>query len=51
MTRFDLGDAEWLVIEPLLPKTGRGPARRDDRVILYGLLYILRKSRAMARSS
>ena len=42
MARFDLSDNEWAVIEPLLPKKGRGPARRDDRVILNGIFYILR---------
>ncbi len=42
MARFDLSDEEWRVIEPLLPRKGRGPARRDDRVILNGIFYILR---------
>ena len=31
MARFDLSDEEWAVIEPLLPKQGRGPQRKDDR--------------------
>lgn len=42
MARFDLTDTEWAVIEPILPKRGRGPARRDDRIILNGIFYILR---------
>jgi transposase len=42
VARFDLSDAEWLAIEPLLPKKGRGPAHRDNRVILNGIFYILR---------
>ena len=42
MARFDLSDDEWAVIEPLLPKKGRGPARRDDRTVLNGIFYILR---------
>ena len=42
MGRFDLTDHEWSIIEPLLPKRGRGPQRRDDRVILNGIFYILR---------
>ena len=42
MTRFDLTDEEWTVIRPLLPKQGRGPARKDDRKILNGIFYILR---------
>ena len=42
MTRFDLSDDEWAVIEPLLPKKGRGPARKNDRTVLNGIFYILR---------
>ena len=40
--RFDLTDEEWAVIEPHLPKGGRGPARVDDRRVLNGIFYILR---------
>jgi len=40
--RFDLSDEEWAVIEPLLPKGGRGPRRVDDRRVLNGIFYILR---------
>ena len=40
--RFDLSDEEWAVIEPLLPKGGRGPKRVDDRRGLNGIFYILR---------
>jgi len=42
MARFDLSDEEWAVIAPLLPKRGRGPARKDDRRVLNGIFYILR---------
>jgi transposase len=42
MARFDLSDEEWAVIEPLLPKKGRGPARKDDRTVLNCICYILR---------
>ena len=42
MARFDLTDEEWTVIEPLLPKPGRGPRRQDDRRVLNGMFYILR---------
>lgn len=42
MARFDLSDEEWVVIEPLLPKDGRGPKRKDDRKVLNGIFYILR---------
>ena len=38
--RFDLSDEEWAVIEPLLPKAGRGPKRVDDRRVLNGIFYI-----------
>ncbi len=40
--RFYLSDEEWAVIEPLLPKGGRGPKRVDDRRVLNGIFYILR---------
>jgi transposase len=40
--RFDLSDEEWVVIEPLLPKGGRGPKRVDDRRIVNGIFYIPR---------
>ncbi len=36
MAQFDLSDEEWAVIEPLLPKQGRGPKRQDDRRVLNG---------------
>ena len=42
MARFGLSDEEWAVIEPLLPKKGRGPTRKDDRMVLNGIFYILR---------
>ena len=42
MGRFDLSDAEWAVIEPLLPNKARGVARVDDRRVLNGIFYILR---------
>lgn len=42
MARFDLSDAEWRIIEPLLPDKPRGVARVDDRRVLNGIFYILR---------
>ena len=42
MGRFDLTDAEWAVISPLLPQPGRGPTRKDDRLVLNGVFYVLR---------
>jgi len=42
MARFDLHDTEWAIIAPLLPKQGRGPLRKDDRLVLNGIFYVLR---------
>jgi transposase len=45
MARFDLTDAEWAIVAPLLPgaegkKNGR--PRLDDRKVLNGIFFILR---------
>jgi len=40
--RFDLSDAEWAIIEPMLPQDVRGKARVDDRRVLNGIFYMLR---------
>ena len=40
MARFDLTDAEWAVIEPLLPTDVRGKERVDDRRVLSGIIYV-----------
>jgi len=37
MARFDRTDAEWAVIEPLLPTDARAKARVDDRRVLNGI--------------
>ena len=42
MVRFDLSDAEWGQIAPLLPNKPRGVPRVDDRRVLNGIFYILR---------
>jgi len=42
MARFDLTDAEWLVISPLLPNKPRGVPRTDDRRVLNGIFWTLR---------
>jgi hypothetical protein len=45
MARFDLTDAEWTVIAPLLPGAeGRknGRPRPDDRKVLNGIFFVLR---------
>ena len=45
MARFDLTDAEWSIIAPLLPGAeGRknGRPRPDDRKVLNGIFFVLR---------
>lgn len=42
MSRFDLTDEEWAIIEPLLPNKPRGVPRVDDRRILNGIFFVLR---------
>ena len=42
MARFDLSDAEWSLIAPLLPEAGRGAARVDDRRVVNGIFFVLR---------
>jgi transposase len=38
MSRYDLTDFEWRVIEPLLPNKPRGVPRVDDRRVLNGII-------------
>ncbi len=40
--RYDLSDAEWKIIEPLLPQKSRGVKRVDDRRVLNGIFWRLR---------
>jgi transposase len=42
MSRYDLTDSEWRVIQPLLPDKPRGVPRVDDRRVLNGILWVLR---------
>ena len=42
MSRYDLTDFEWHVIEPLLPNKPRGVPRVDDRRVLNGVFWVLR---------
>jgi transposase len=42
MARFDLSDAEWRIIFPLLPNKPRGVPRTDDRRVLNGIFFVLR---------
>ena len=39
--RFDLSDEEWVLLEPLLPKS-RKSGRIDDRKIMNAIFYVLR---------
>lgn len=40
MSRYDLTDFEWRVIEPLLPNKPRGVPRVDDRRVLNGIFWV-----------
>ncbi len=44
MTRHHLSDAQWAKVQPHLPprKPGAGRPRKDDRLILDALLWLLR---------
>lgn len=42
MSRYDLTDFEWRVIEPLLPNKLRRVPRVDDRRTLNGIFWVLR---------
>ncbi|HRE48460.1 MAG TPA: IS5 family transposase [Aggregatilineales bacterium] len=44
MSRHDLSDEQWAVVEPLIPKKmgKRGRPRNDDRQTLNGILYVLK---------
>ncbi len=42
MSRYDLTDFEWRIIEPLLPNKPRGVPRVDDRRVLNGIFWVLR---------
>lgn len=41
MSRYDLTDFEWRVIEPLLPNKPRGVPRVDDRRVLNEIFWVL----------
>ena len=42
MSRHDLTDFEWSIIEPLLPNKSRGVPRVDDRRVLNGIFWRFR---------
>ena len=50
MSRHEISDQQWAVIEPLLPKQGRGRGRprANDRRTLNGILYVLKTGCAWA---
>lgn len=37
--RHELSDAEWQLLEPLLPRSAKGRPRLDDRTVLNGILW------------
>jgi transposase len=42
LRRYELSDAEWAIIKPLLPRKSRGVARVEDRRVLNGIFWRLR---------
>ncbi len=50
MSRYDLTDFEWRVIEPLLPNKPRGVPRVDDRRVLNGIFWVLGKGITVTRA-
>lgn len=42
MSRYDMSEFEWRIMQPLLPSKPRGVARVDDRRVLNGIFWVLR---------
>ena len=42
LRRYELTDAEWSIIDPLLPRKSRGVPRVEDRRVLNGIFWRLR---------
>ena len=40
--RYALTDAEWRLIEPILPRKPRGVPRVNDRRVLNGIFWVLK---------
>ena len=40
--RYELTDAEWTAIKPMLPNKSRGVPRVNDRRVLNGIFWVLR---------
>jgi len=45
MSRYDLTDFEWRMIQPLLPNKPRGVPGVDDRRVLNGIFWVVRSGR------
>jgi transposase len=43
--RDELSDYEWTAIEPMLPNKPRGVRRVNDRRVLNGIFWVLRRTR------
>jgi transposase len=41
---FGFNDEQWAKIEPHLPANQPGPRRKDDRLILSGIMQVLKAS-------
>ena len=50
MSRHNVTDEQWAMIEPLIPKkqSQRGRPRNDERRTLHGMLYVLKTGCAWA---
>ena len=50
-TLFELDDAAWSVIEPLLPHNQPGARRVDDRRVISGIIHVLQSGCRPPRSA
>ena len=49
--RYEVTDAEWAIIEPMLPKHHMGRPQKDLRAHFNGILWIARSGARWGRSS
>ncbi|WP_373429715.1 transposase [Paracoccus yibinensis] len=42
MPRYDPSDAEWRLVEPVLPRPGKGKPLVDDGRVVNGIFHVLR---------
>ena len=47
----DLTDADWTVIEPLLPKLPGSPTGHDLRLVINGILFLIRSGSSLRTAS